>query len=184
MLCIALQGLRYDNGEPRKDISMALAFISRSAVLYALVFSMATPSFGQETLPLQVTTSPADPSAVMLSLADLDALEQITFSTTTIWTDDEVVFSGVSLKALLVHLDASGQSLEMVALNDYAVTMPIAELEEAAPIVATRMNGEIMSVRDKGPYWIVYPYDSNPRYSTETNYARSIWQLNRLKVVD
>jgi len=85
---------------------------------------------------------------------------------------------------LLTYLGVDGQSLEMVALNDYAVTIPVADLEDAAPILATRMNGETMSVRDKGPYWVVFPYDSDPKYSTETNYARSIWQLNRLKVVD
>ena len=38
----------------------------------------------------------------------------------------------------------------MVALNDYAVEMPIDEIGETYPVVATRMNGETMGVRDKG----------------------------------
>ncbi|MEJ8560553.1 oxidoreductase [Yoonia sp. GPGPB17] len=151
---------------------------------FALVLSMMTPAFAQNVLPLQVTTSGSDQSTVEISLETLDTLDQVSFTTTTIWTDGSVAFSGVSLKALLAYLEVSGQSLEMVALNDYAVTMPLADLEDAAPILATRMNGETMSVRDKGPYWVVFPYDSDPKYSTETNYARSIWQLNRLKVVD
>ena len=41
-----------------------------------------------------------------------------------------------------------------------------------------------MSLRDKGPLWIVYPFDSNPSYSTEVTYARSIWQLDRIEVLD
>ena len=154
-----------------------------AAFLVLWTFSVA-PATGQDLMGLQVTATPSLTDTIELSLEELDALDQIEFTTTTIWTDGDTAFSGVSLKALLAHLDAEGTSVEMVALNDYAVTMPIADLEDEAPIVATRMNGETMSVRDKGPYWVVFPYDSDPKYSTETNYSRSIWQLNRLKVVD
>ena len=159
---------------------MTPAFLTRLLFgAYALALSMTTSALGQDVIPLQVSTSATDAPVIELSLETLDSLDQITFSTTTIWTDGDVQFSGVSLKALLAYLDVDGQSLEMVALNDYAVTMPVADLEDVAPILATRMNGETMSVRDKGPYWVVFPYDSDPKYSTETNYARSIWQLNR-----
>ena len=72
----------------------------------------------------------------------------------------------------------------MVALNDYKVVMPLSDVESDVPIIATRMNGAPMSVRDKGPYWIVFPYDQDARYQTETIYSYSIWQLNRLNVVD
>ena len=153
-------------------------------VVLVLLCAWVAPASGQDVTGLQVTASSSQPDTVTLSLKALDALEQAVFTTTTIWTDGETRFSGVPLKALLAHLGAQGRSVEMVALNDYAVTMPIAELEDGAPIVATRMNGETMSVRDKGPYWVVFPYDSNPKYSTETTYSRSIWQLNRLKVID
>lgn len=118
------------------------------------------------------------------TLDALDALPQVAFTTSTIWTDGDITFSGVSLKALLTSVGANGATLEMTALNDYAITMPIADLEDAAPIIATRMNGETMPIRDKGPYWVVFPFDQSPKYSTETNYSRSIWQLNRLKVTE
>ncbi|WP_299141214.1 molybdopterin-dependent oxidoreductase [uncultured Tateyamaria sp.] len=131
-----------------------------------------------------MTASPSHSAPVELSLEALDAFDQVTFTTTTIWTDGTVEFSGVPLKTLLESVNADGSAVEMVALNDYAVSMSLDALEDDAPIIATRMNGETMSVRDKGPYWVVFPYDSDPKYRTETNYALSIWQLNRLKVVD
>ena len=43
---------------------------------------------------------------------------------------------------------------------------------------------ETMSIRDKGPLWVVYPYDSSADYRTEVIYSRSIWQLDRIEVVD
>ncbi len=154
-----------------------------AAFLVLLSYSV-TPATGQDMMGLLVTATSSETEPFELSLEALDALDQVEFTTTTIWTDGETRFSGVPLKALLAHLGTVGSIVEMVALNDYAVTMPIAELEDEAPIVATRMNGETMSVRDKGPYWVVFPYDNDPKYSTETNYSRSIWQLNRLKVMD
>ncbi|WP_238475629.1 oxidoreductase [Rhodophyticola sp. CCM32] len=119
-----------------------------------------------------------------LNLEALDALPQVEFTTTTIWTDDPVTFSGVPLSDILEAGDVDGTTLTMTALNDYAVEMPVAEIGDMYPIIATRMDGQTMSVRDKGPFWVVYPYDSDPDFQTETIYSRSIWQLNRLSVMD
>lgn len=68
-------------------------------------------------------------------------------------------------------------SLRMVAANEYAVEMPCSAMSAEYPIVANRINGEAFSIRDKGPLWLVFPYDSSPDLRTETVYAFSIWQL-------
>ena len=150
--------------------------------LFGLIASLsvfACTASAQDNIVLQVSDAA---TSVKLSLADLDAMPQVTFETTTTWTNGGVTFSGVSLKALLETLGTNGDSIEMAALNDYSVTMPVSELTTDAPIIATRMNGDVMSVRDKGPYWVVFPYDADPRFRTETVYSRSVWQLNRLVV--
>jgi hypothetical protein len=158
-----------------------------SRIAVALVATLGlqfNPALGQDAMGLQVTAAPSQTTPTTLTLSELDALTQVEFTTSTIWTDGLPVFSGVPLKALLDSLDAEGRVVELIALNDYAVTIPVDELEDSAPIVATRQDGEVMSVRDKGPYWVVYPYDSDPKYRTEVVHARSIWQLNRIKLVD
>lgn len=154
------------------------------AIVLALMFGWQSPAVSQSLTDLQVTASSSESDTVSLSLADLDAMDQVTFKTTTIWTDGDVTFSGVSLKTLLAGASPSSTMVEMVALNDYKVAMPLAVIEDSAPIIATRMDGETMSVREKGPFWVVFPYDMDPKYRTDTIYAFSIWQLNRLTVVD
>lgn len=149
-----------------------------------LLLGWQTSAVAQSVTGLQISAGSEPPDPITLELADLDGLPQNSFTTSTIWTDGAVTFSGVPLAVLLESIGASGTAVEMVALNDYKVTMPLSTLEETVPIVATRMNGELMSVRDKGPYWVVFPYDEDLRYQTETIYSFSIWQLNRLKVVD
>jgi hypothetical protein len=148
--------------------------------LLALFLQFANPVAAQDGIALELS---GEMDVATLSLADLDAMKQVQFETSTIWIEGVNTFSGVSLKALLEAYNADGTAIEMMALNDYSVNMPIVELEKNAPIIATRLNGETMSVRDKGPYWVIFPYDSNTEYQTETVYSRSIWQLNRLRVI-
>lgn len=112
--------------------------------------------------------------------ADLAAMPQITFTTATIWTEGEIEFTGVSLRAILADSGITDGIVRAIALNDYAVEIPVAELDDDAPVIAHLMNGAPFSRREKGPLWIVYPYDSAPEYRSETTYGRSVWQLARL----
>ncbi len=117
-------------------------------------------------------------------IAMLDKLPQTSFKTSTIWTQGTNLFSGVELKVFLESIGAQGKKLRMVALNDYAIEIPFSEGVSGGPILATRMNGALLTVRDKGPIWLVFPYDSKSEYRSETTYSRSIWQLKSIEVKD
>ena len=49
-------------------------------------------------------------------------------------------------------------------------------------VLALKRNGEYLSVRDKGPLFIVYPYDTNVELRSPRYYGRSAWQLASLIV--
>lgn len=112
-------------------------------------------------------------------LRDVDATQ---FVTDTIWTSGMVEFTGVQLDRLLDYVGAEGSTIETIALNDYAVKVPVEDAVDGGPIIAYEMDGKTMSRRDKGPLWLVYPYASSSDYRTEVIYARSIWQLDRMTV--
>ncbi len=153
------------------------------ALLCAAILAIGTSLSAQppqSTLSVSLLQSGQEPIA--LTLGALDAMEQEQFTTTTIWSEGDSTFSGVPLKALLASLGVVSGTVEAIALNDYSVSIPVDELEDDVPIVATRTNGATMSVREKGPFWIVYPYDRDARFRSETAYSRSIWQLNRLSI--
>ncbi|WP_234988705.1 molybdopterin-dependent oxidoreductase [Tropicibacter naphthalenivorans] len=117
---------------------------------------------------------------------DLDLLRGIgaqTIETTTIWTDGVQTFEGVPLHDLTKALGITGSALRATAVNDYAVDIPLADAVPGGAFLAFARNGRPMSVRDKGPLWVIYPYDSAPRYQAEIYYARSIWQLDRIEVL-
>lgn len=121
---------------------------------------------------------------VSLDLDQLKAMETHEFTTSTIWTEDDVTFTGISLRALLDMSGAEGTTINAIALNDYKVEIPVSEITDEAPIVAYLMNGEVMSPRGKGPLWVVYPYDADPAYRSEVVFSRSIWQLDRIEVTN
>ena len=133
------------------------------------------------TVSGDVAVTNADETA-QFDMEMLRALDQTTFVTTTPWTEGEQTFTGVSLKALMEALELTDGTLAATAINDYAVDVPVSDAVDGGPIIAYEMNGEEMSVRDKGPLWIVYPYDSSEEYRSELTYSRSIWQLDRIVV--
>ena len=112
----------------------------------------------------------------------LEALGMVTIETTTPWHEGTVKFEGVSLDKLMKHVGASGQRVVVVALNDYSTEIPIDDFAKFNVILAIKRNGEYMSVRDKGPLFVIYPYDSSPDLKSQTYYARSAWQVAKIDV--
>ena len=115
--------------------------------------------------------------------AMLESLGEATVETTTIWTEGVQVFSGPTMAAILSAVGVNSGTLTAIALNDYAVEIQVEDLMQGDAILAYARNGAPMPVRDKGPLWIVYPYDADPAYQTEVIYSRSIWQLDRIEVL-
>lgn len=130
-----------------------------------------------------IETQNVDDTA-QFDLAMLEALGETEVKTSTIWTDGTQTFQGVEISALVEQLGVKGKTLRATAINDYAVEIPLADAVEGGPIIAYKLNGETMSVRDKGPLWIIYPYDADPAFRSEVIYSRSIWQLDRIEVIE
>ncbi|KKK67181.1 hypothetical protein LCGC14_2956640 [marine sediment metagenome] len=116
-------------------------------------------------------------------LEQLRALPVTEFSTETMWTTGVQHFRGVAIADLIGTLDhGPARTLRAQAMNDYAVEFPLDDLSDDAPIIAYELNGSTMSRRDKGPLWIVYPYDSTIEYRNSAIFSRSVWQLDRLNL--
>lgn len=158
-----------------------------SVLLVAAALSPAGAMEATGTVLLTVTEEGAEPDAPAAATFDMEmlkAMPQSVIVTSTIWTDGVQEFRGVSLKDFLDAVDAGGDAVRLSAINDYSVEVPVSDAVEGGPIIAYEMNGAPMAVRDKGPLWLVYPYDSDESYRSEVIYARSIWQLDRIAVMD
>lgn len=122
--------------------------------------------------------------AAQFDLAMLQAMDPVTVTTSTIWTDGVQEFRGVPLVRLMQEVGAQGGMIAASALNDYTVQIPMEDAVEGGAVLAYEVNGAELSVRDKGPLWVIYPYDSSKDYQSEVVYARSIWQVAKMDVTE
>lgn len=122
--------------------------------------------------------------AAVFDLAMLQAMEPVTVTTSTIWTDGVQEFRGVPLVRLMQEVGAQGGMIAASALNDYTVQIPMEDAVEGGAVLAYEVNGAGLSVRDKGPLWVIYPYDASKEYQSEVVYARSIWQVAKMDVTE
>jgi hypothetical protein len=113
--------------------------------------------------------------------AMLEALGSATIETSTVWTDGVKRFEGVPLRKVLERVGARGTRLHAQALNDYEVVLPVSDLQYD-PLLAMRMDGRELTVRDRGPLWIVYPRDALPALRNARQDSHWVWQLRRLVV--
>lgn len=112
----------------------------------------------------------------------IEALPQHSFTTSTPWFAKPVKFTGPLLADLLAAVKASGTTLSAMAINDYTIDIPMSDVEKYKVIVARLLNDKPMTVREKGPLFVVFPFDSAPELRNSTYYERSIWQLKALDV--
>lgn len=139
-----------------------------------LMLLAGTMSQAQDVL-LRVTTP--NGQEVAFDRATLESLPQISFETSTIWTEGKVRFAGPALLTVLRKAGITAGKVELWALNDYFADLDLADLTEGWPIIATRRDGSPFGVRDNGPLWLVYPYDRGTEFADEGIYAASVWQL-------
>lgn len=114
--------------------------------------------------------------------AMLEELGLVSFTTATPWYDGPVTFEGVPMARLMQRLGAQGETVQAVALNDYSTEIPTADFARWGAILALKRDGNYLTIRDKGPLFIVYPYDTNAELRSPRYYGRSAWQVARLVV--
>ena len=115
-----------------------------------------------------------------LNMLELLGLGRLT--TWTPWTEGEIEFEGVLARRLMEAVRAKGTAVDALALNDYEQTIPLEDFHRYDVLLATRVNGQLMRVRDKGPIWIVYPWSDHPELDDFATREKSVWQLSALHV--
>jgi hypothetical protein len=116
---------------------------------------------------------------------DRDMLQNIgmvDLRTETPWTEGKVNFSGVPVARVLDTVGTNGSMVRALAANDYRADIPIATLRDAGAILAMRMNNEDLSLRDKGPLWIIFPWTERPDLDRIEIHNYAVWQLLSIQV--
>ena len=112
----------------------------------------------------------------------LAALPQHSFTTKTPWFKESKKFTGPLLRDVLAAAGAQGGTLKAVALNDFKIEIPVSDTQQFPMLLARLLDDTPMPIREKGPLFIVYPFDTNTELQSARYYSRSAWQLRTLNV--
>ncbi|MDR5651143.1 oxidoreductase [Ruixingdingia sedimenti] len=155
-----------------------------AAGLTAAPLRALAPDAESPLLTVSGLIGPEDAEGVEITFDDamLAALPQVGFTTATIWTSGPHHYSGPSLLSVLALAGARGKRVTAVAANAYRSTLAIDALEDTAPIITRRIDGQPFGLRERGPLWIMFPFDEAPRFRTERHFAQCVWQLTGLIV--
>ena len=130
---------------------------------------------GRVQLPNRGTTAQFD-------MAMLERLPQSSFTTRTPWYAQPRKFTGPLLRDVLAASGSQGTTLRAIALNDYHVDIPAEDIQRYDVVLARLLDDKPMQVRDKGPLFIIYPFDSVSGLRNAVYFSRCAWQLKAIEV--
>lgn len=155
-----------------KQIATSIFFMILGSTVYA-----------QTVLTVAGAPSSGESMSIEYSMDDLDKLDQVELTTTNEFVDSETQFSGPLVRDLVEGFTVTDDTtLTLRAINNYEVSMPIADVLKYDVIVATKRDGNQMSVRENGPLWIIYPMSDNPELQNSLYMSRLVWQLVHISV--
>ena len=116
-----------------------------------------------------------------LGLDELKSLVGTEFRTSTPFTEGVKVFAGVTGSQFVKATGVTGRNVHAEAVNGYKVVIPWAVFATDTLLIAYERDGKPMAVRDKGPFWIVFPFDSGAEFRSDTYKSYAIWSITRFE---
>ncbi|MES2959473.1 MAG: hypothetical protein V4792_14880 [Pseudomonadota bacterium] len=153
-----------------------LGLAARASALDAPSGSVVLTISGAVTLPNREGRADFD-------MGMLERLPQRNVHTETPWYSAARSFSGPLLRDVLAAAGAKGRALRLVALNDYRVEIPFDDVQRYDVVLARQLDRKPMSVREKGPLFVMYPFDAQPQLRNAVYFSRCIWQLRSIELV-
>lgn len=150
-----------------------------TAFVFSALAAFAAPAFAQDVPKVTISSASGE---VSFDRNELEAMGLVSIKTKTPWNEGVINFEGVPLTLLLEKANATGETAVVVALNDYSVDVPTADFAEFGTILAVKRDGEYMPVDDQGPFFVIYPFDSNPILQGQPYYGRAVWQVKEIDV--
>lgn len=163
---------------------ISAAALAIGVLTLVLAPAMAAPA--EKSKPILIIsgmiTNKESDGTLAFDRAKLESMPKAEITTSTPWTAGPQVFTGVPLKALMAAAGATGTTLRVVALNNYAHEFPLSDVEAYDVLLAYTQNGKALSIREKGPLWIIYPLDRSKQLQTIEYHSRMVWQVKEIQV--
>ncbi|MBB5017505.1 hypothetical protein HNQ59_000774 [Chitinivorax tropicus] len=110
----------------------------------------------------------------------LESMPQTGIQTYTQWNPDDVHYEGPKLSHFLKLRHAN--SVTVIAANGYVSSLPLADIERYQPILALSGNGRKLTIKEKGPYLIMFPYRQHSELRRVSRENLFVWYVKKIIV--
>lgn len=121
--------------------------------------------------------------SVTLSEQQLRSLPQQTFKTSHTWTNAPEELSGPLLADVLQLACPKPKKIYIRALNEYSVSVAFDKVKKYEPILVMSANGKPLSIRDKGPLWVMINFDRFKEIPERSLDEMLVWQLYYISIL-
>ena len=152
------------------------------ALVMSILFLAAPfPAHANDQIMLTIDSPATEP--MTFDLAALDALSQAVIETSNEFVTGTAEFSGPLARDLVTEAGGDEDStILLTAINEYQISVPASDFFNYDVVLATRMNGTVLSRRDKGPIWLMYPISDHSELQDSSVNSKLIWQLVKMEV--
>lgn len=172
-------------GASRRNFLRKIVFIA-AVSCSSFIFTGLSNAENDKIGTLRVTNQSG--ATVLLSEDELLNLPRSSIRTQTAWTEGVHHFEGVALTEILkkagikVSAFTPETLLRLTAWNDYIVDITLRDATDYQTLLAAFMDGKRLTIKDKGPYWLVYPRDDHSELQDSRFDHRWSWQLKELTI--
>ena len=99
--------------------------------------------------------------ALQLDMPTLEKFGVVEYATNDPWLREKVTYQGILMSEFLkmIQADPGAEAVHLVALDNYEVDLAVQEINKWPVLLATRANGQYISVSENGPTRIIFPFD-------------------------
>lgn len=112
----------------------------------------------------------------------VEALPQHTIKTSNHVVSEIATYKGPRLYDLLESLGAKGKTINVMAWDEYVAQLSISDLKKYKVLLATHENGKQMTLDDRGPFFVVFPFTDHKELRKDLFYNMSVWQVKAIEV--
>lgn len=92
------------------------------------------------------------------------------------------VYKGFRLTDLIERVKGVGKVVRVYALDDYLAELSYADIKKYKVILATHENGRQLTIEDRGPFFVVFPFSDHPEIQHDSYYNQSVWQIKAVEI--
>ena len=117
-------------------------------------------------------------------LATLEKLGLVKYTVPDPWLNADIEYTGVLMSDLLAAAGASDSAttVQLTAIDDYQVSIAIADIKKWPVLLATQSNGDHMAIDAGGPTRIAFPYNQFPEIDQLAYKDFWIWSITDMEV--